>query len=192
MILIVCGSPRLDRQTNRALCLLEHRLKQNGLQIQRMSVCQLDLPLFGLDTGSSTDLITWRQAVQSASAIVFGSPEYHGSFSGGLKNLLDHLDSTLIAGKPAALVAASGSSRGGLATLSAMRHILRSLHVPAIVEQLAVCPHDRDPSSGDWKKELLAQADAVVSALVKQLTPVCTWASITKKSQSTKAIEDCL
>lgn len=173
MILVVCGSPRPDGQTDQALRLIEHRIWKSGRQTQRLCVHQLDLPIYGLDDGSPMDLIAWRQTVQSASALVFGSPEYHGSFSGGLKNMLDHLDIALVAGKPAALVAASGSPRGGLATLSAMRNVLRSLHVPVIVEQLAVCPRDRDPCSGHWSDELLAQADSVVSGLLRQLVPAC-------------------
>lgn len=168
MILIVCGSPRAEGQTNQALHLIEHRLKQLGCETRFVHVWQLHLPTYGLNQEPPTNLSTWLQAVQSASALVFGSPEYHGSFSGGLKNLLDYLDYTHVAGKPTALVAASGSPRGGLSTLSAMRHVLRSLHVPVIVEQLAVCPHDKDPQN-NWTPELLKQVNIVAAGLHKQL-----------------------
>lgn len=171
MILIICGSPRSEGQTSQALRLIEQRLLQFGYSTQRVCVGTLDLPFYGLDNGASADLSVWRQAVDSACALVIGSPEYHGSFSAGLKNLLDHLDSTLVAGKPAALVAASGSPRGGMATLAAMRHVLRSLHVPAVVEQLAVCPQDRDTRNGRWSNDLLAQADSVVAGLLRQIAP---------------------
>lgn len=169
MILVVCGSPRSEGQTSRALHLLEERFQQSGHPTKRVCVGTFDLPIYGLGDGGAADLHAWRQAVDSASAFAIGSPEYHGSFSAGLKNLLDHLDSPLVAGKPAALVAASGSPRGGMATLAAMRHVLRSLHVPAIVEQLAVCPQDRDATSGRWSHELLAQADCVAAGLLRQI-----------------------
>lgn len=169
MILVVCGSARAEGQTSRALSLIEHRLMLHGHATRRLCVGQLDLPLYGRDNGNCNDLDAWRRAAQSASALIFGSPEYHGCFGAGLKNLLDHLDTTLVAGKPAALVAASGSPRGGMATLSGMRHVLRSLHVPAIVEQMAVCPQDRDPHSGQWSESLLAQADSLVTGLLRQL-----------------------
>ncbi|HEY3536939.1 MAG TPA: NAD(P)H-dependent oxidoreductase [Trinickia sp.] len=168
MILLVCGSPRPQGQTSQALRLLEARFQQSGHLTQRVCVGTFDLPIYGLGNGGAAGVRAWRQAVDSASALAIGSPEYHGSFSAGLKNLLDHLDSALVAGKPAALVAASGSPRGGMATLAAMRHVLRSLHVPAIVEQLAVCPQDRDASSGRWSNELLMQADCVAAGLLRQ------------------------
>ena len=169
MILIVCGSPRPAGQTSRVLDLVEHALRQRGQQVQRVSLRSLALPLLGQGGEDPPSVQSWRQAVRSASALVIGSPEYHGSLGGGLKNMLDHLDFPLVAGKPAALVAAAGSARGGLATLAAMRHILRALHVPAIVEQLAVCPSDRDPVSGEWSAGLLEQAEGLVAGLLRQL-----------------------
>ncbi len=173
MILIVCGSPRSQGQTSEALRLLEERFQRSGQATRRVCVSTFDLPIYGLGHGESVDLSAWRDAVHCARAFAIGSPEYHGSFSAGLKNLLDHLDSALVAGKPAALVAASGSPRGGIATLAAMRHVLRSLHVPAIVEQLAVCPQDRDTRSGGWSEDLLAQADSVATGLLRQIGAAC-------------------
>lgn len=134
-----------------------------------MCVGTFDLPIYGRDNGTSSDFGTWLEAAESARALVIWSPEYHGSFSAGLKNPLDHLERPIVAGKPAALVAASGSPRGGMATLSALRHVLRSLHVPAIVEELAVCPQDREPQSGRWSDDLLKRADTVVAGLLRQI-----------------------
>jgi len=68
-----------------------------------------------------------------------------------MKNLLDHLDTALAVSKSAALVVASGSPRGRMTTLSGVRHVLRALHVRAIIGH-AVCPQDRDPQSGQWLK----------------------------------------
>jgi len=169
MILIVCGSPRPAGQTSRVLDLVEQALRRRGQQVQRISLRCAALPLPGMGGEEAPAVLAWRQAVRSASALVIGSPEYHGSLGGGLKNMLDHLDFPIVAGKPAALVAASGSPRGGMATLAAMRHILRALHVPAIVEQLAVCPSDRDPASGEWSAGLLEQAEGLVAGLLRQL-----------------------
>jgi len=69
-----------------------------------------------------------------------------------MKNLLDHLDTALAVSKSAALVVASGSPRGRMTTLSGVRHVLRALHVRAIIGQIAVYPQDRDPQSGQWLK----------------------------------------
>lgn len=54
---------------------------------------------FGDDTGAVVTQITGAQAV------VLMSPVYRGSFSGSLKNLLDHLPVEALRGKPCAIVA---------------------------------------------------------------------------------------
>ncbi|MGF7192195.1 NAD(P)H-dependent FMN reductase [Robbsia andropogonis] len=88
-----------------------------------------------------------------------------------MKNLLDHLDTALAASKSSALVVASGSPRGRMATLSGVRHVLRALHVRAIIGQIAVCPQDRDPQSGQWLESLLIQAYLLVAVPLRQLVP---------------------
>ena len=45
------------------------------------------------------------RAITDADAVLFASPVYRGSFTGALKNLLDHLPVQSLAGKPCGLVA---------------------------------------------------------------------------------------
>lgn len=49
--------------------------------------------------------------VDGCDAVILGSPEYHGCMSGALKNCLDFLYREL-AGKPCALLSATGGSQG--------------------------------------------------------------------------------
>ena len=111
----------------------------------------------------------WRHAVRRASGLVIGSPEYHGTFSGGLKNLLDYLDSNLVKGKPAALVAAAGSPRSGIGTLNTLRIVLRSLHMPVIVEQVAVCRSDMDVETGKWAADMRSCISSMVDSLIGEI-----------------------
>jgi len=41
----------------------------------------------------SENVAALRRQVQEADGIILGTPEYHGSFSGVLKNALDHMAS---------------------------------------------------------------------------------------------------
>ena len=54
---------------------------------------------FGDDTGTAV------AQIQNAAAVVLFSPVYRGSFSGSLKNLLDHLPVDALRGKPCGIVA---------------------------------------------------------------------------------------
>ena len=58
----------------------------------------------------------FRDAVQQADALVVVTPEYNGTMSGVIKNAIDWASRPFgagsIAGKPVAVLAASGSSRG--------------------------------------------------------------------------------
>ena len=59
-----------------------------------------------------------REAVADADAVLLVSPEYNGSLPGVLKNAVDWVSrprgTAAIAGKPAAVIGASGSPRGAL------------------------------------------------------------------------------
>lgn len=169
MILLVCGSPRPSGLTNQTLNFIESLLKQRGYRTRRIGVQTLKLPIFGLDAVASLQVAEWRQAILQASALVFGSPEYHGSFSGGLKNLLDYLDIGLLEGKPTALVAAAGSKRSGICTLNAMRNVLRNLHAPVIVEQLVVSQHDLSADHLGFSRDILSYCVNMIDGLLGEV-----------------------
>ena len=62
-------------------------------------------------------------AIESADALVIGTPVYKGSYSGALKHLLDLIPPNALAGKPVLLSATAGSPLHGLVT----EHQLRPL-----------------------------------------------------------------
>lgn len=169
MILLICGSPRPTGLTSQILDLIESLLRQREYRIRRTGVYDLGLPIFGLDDTASHKIAEWRQSVQQASALIFGSPEYHGSFSGGLKNLLDYLDKGMLEGKPSAIVAAAGGARAGVCTLNAMRIVLRNLHAAVIVQQLAVSQHDLRDGPRVWSHDALSHCTTMVEGLLGEV-----------------------
>jgi NAD(P)H-dependent FMN reductase len=169
MILLVCGSPRPDGLTSQALDLVQQLLIERGCETRRLGVHDLDLPLYGMKACAAPQAAAWRQAVREATALVIGSPEYHGSFSGGLKNLLDYLEIGLVEGKPAAMLVTAGSPRSGVGTLSAMRTVLRNLHVPVIVEQMAVSPRDHEQGAQAWTPCARSYCISMVAGLLEEI-----------------------
>ncbi|HKX29106.1 MAG TPA: NADPH-dependent FMN reductase [Blastocatellia bacterium] len=84
------------------------------------------------------DVFKLRREVRQASGIILGTPEYHGSFSGVLKNALDLMGFDEIGGKMIGLVGVSGGVQGAIHAMDGLRTIGRSLHAWVIPEQAAV------------------------------------------------------
>jgi azobenzene reductase len=169
LILLVCGSPRPCGLTNQTLDLIENLLIKRRHCTRRIGVQTLKLPIFGPDSIGLQQVNEWRQSILQASALVIGSPEYHGSFSGGLKNLLDYLDIGMLEGKPTAIVAAAGSPRSGISTLNSMRNVLRNLHAPVIVEQLAVSRHDLSADHLAWSQDVQSYCVNMIDGLLSEV-----------------------
>jgi NAD(P)H-dependent FMN reductase len=83
-----------------------------------------------------------RHDVGSAQGVILGTPEYHGSVSGVLKNALDLMGFDEMEGKMIGLVGTAGGSQGAQNALSALRDIGRSLHAWVLPQQASVSNAD--------------------------------------------------
>jgi chromate reductase, NAD(P)H dehydrogenase (quinone) len=79
-----------------------------------------DFPLYNADiqnsTGFPAPVQNLTEAVRAADGVIFVSPEYNYSIPGGLKNAIDWVSRTPnqpFAGKPVALISATGGMLGG-------------------------------------------------------------------------------
>ncbi len=79
-----------------------------------------------------------RTEVKQAEGVILGTPEYHGSFSGVLKNALDLMGFDEFEGKMIGLVGVSGGRMGAFDALNSLRNIGRALHAWVIPEQTSV------------------------------------------------------
>jgi FMN reductase len=79
-----------------------------------------------------------RESVSTAQGLIIGSPEYHGSFSGVVKNALDLMGSDELSGKIVGLVGVSGGQIGAPGALAGLRQICRSVHAWPIPHQASI------------------------------------------------------
>lgn len=96
-----------------------------------------------------TKLRVFRMAVYNADAVVFASPVYHNSFSGVLKNAIDHLTIEVMQYKPTGLL-----SHGGNRSPQAVDHlriIMRGVHSVAIPTQVCTDKGDYSNTKGTIK-----------------------------------------
>jgi FMN reductase len=102
--------------------------------------------------------------VRAADGVVIASPVYRGSFTGALKNLLDHLPVEALAGKPVGIVAMGATQHHFLGVDWHLRDVLAwfgALLVPTSVYLASTDFVDGQLTDGA-KQDLTALADAVI------------------------------
>ena len=111
-----------------------------GATTELVDLRDYDLPLChgGEDEDYPEDVHALREAVGRADGIVLGTPEYHGGYSGVLKNALDLMGFDEFEGKMVGLVGVSGGRMGAMGAMHALRDVGRSLHAWVIPQQASV------------------------------------------------------
>lgn len=84
------------------------------------------------------DVFRLRDAFRSAHGIILGTPEYHGGYSGVLKNAIDLMGFQQFEAKIIGLVGVGGGTLGALNALNGLRVVGRSLHAWVVPEQVSV------------------------------------------------------
>lgn len=110
-------------------------------------------------------------SVRAADGVVIASPVYRGSFTGALKNLLDHLPVESLAGKPVGIIAMGATQHHFLGVDWHLRDVLAwfgALVVPTGVYLAASDFVDGQLTEGA-KQDLTALAEAVIK--LKDVAP---------------------
>ena len=162
-LIAVAGSLRHDSFNQAALRYLIAGAEAAGAVVIRPEAAQLALPLYDGDLEAASGMPplarTWQQLVHSHDGLLIASPEYNGSFSALLKNLIDWAsrpvpgaaDSgrAVFEGRVAGLAAASPGALGGLRGLRHVREVLTNLGMLVNPAQVAVAwPRDAKAHSG--------------------------------------------
>lgn len=134
------GSLRQGSFTRRAVELALDGAQAVGAEVHLIDLRKYDLPFVeSKQTGNDIpDVLKLRAEVQQAQGIILGTPEYHGSFSGVLKNALDLMSSVEFEGKIVGLVGVGGGRLGAINALNGLRQVGRSLHSWVIPEQVSI------------------------------------------------------
>jgi NAD(P)H-dependent FMN reductase len=160
----ICGSLRATSFTRLALQVALRGAEEVGAQTQTIDLRTYELIFCDgkEDEGSyPEDVFRLRRDVQAAQGIILGTPVYHGSFSGVLKNALDLMGFREFEGKMIGLVGAAGGRVGAVNALDSLRAIGRGLHAWVIPEQVSIAEawkafdNDGNPRDADLENRLL-------------------------------------
>lgn len=136
----VCGSLRPGSYTRLAVQLALEGARETGAAIELIDLRSYELGFCTGEEGADepADVERLRSTVKSCHGLVLGTPEYHGSFSGVLKNALDLMGFDELGGKMIGLVGVAGGAMGALNALNGLRTVGRSLHAWVVPEQATV------------------------------------------------------
>lgn len=144
-LLAVVGSLNRDSLTRHALRHVLDQAAGLGAEIRMWDLLENPLPLFNPDTRRNPEYAKAVEQVNWANAFLLGTPDYHGSMSGAMKNFLDYFWKEF-AGKLFGYVCASHEK--GLTAMDQMRTAVRQCYGWSLPYGGSVTDGDFDEASG--------------------------------------------
>ena len=129
--LLVAGSARTESHTRSVVGTVGEYLEAEGVEVEMWDLGERPLPPFEVPFHKDQSKIEDEEAKQfidmlnDADMIVLGTPLYHGSYSGILKNALDYLLKDQLYEKPVGLVSNGG---GNTKNAQALNHLTTIVH----------------------------------------------------------------
>ena len=125
-IIIISGSARPNRQSHKiALEVLKRLEALENIQPALLDVREKPLPLlesiYRNHPNPTENMHHWKKELDQADAFLIVSPEHNGSYSGALKNTLDHFFEEY-SNKPMGIIAVSAGALGGINAAMALQH----------------------------------------------------------------------
>lgn len=188
-IVVISGSVRIGRASHRVAEYLTEKLRSKTVaQVDLIDLVEYPLPIMEETYGNleelSDDLVNLQQLLHRADAMVWVSPEYHGSCTGTFKNMLDYFWAEFHR-KPIGVAAAASGKMGGINASIAMQHLVLSIGGYAMPLKLIVpfvdqaFNEDGTPLEGsleevfeDFATEFLWFAEAIVEKKTLEVSEV--------------------
>ncbi len=138
-VLALCGSLRDESATRVALSVALEEAASAGASTELLDLREFDLPPLDADRDAEEqgDGRRLLAAVDDADALLLGTPVYHGSYSGVLKNALDYCGFDEFEGKTVGLLGVAGGSFP-VTALDHLRSVCRALNCWVLPHQAAV------------------------------------------------------
>lgn len=140
-IAIIIGSIRLGRQSHRVAHYLEQQLTDSRQETDLIDLAETPLPLLEERVGLHPELpqtaLDLSRRLYAADAVILVTPEYHGSFSGVLKNALDYFYAEF-SRKAIGVAAVSAGKMGGINASNHLQHVILSMGAFPLPSKLLV------------------------------------------------------
>ena len=141
----VCGSLNPTGKTRAALSVALVGSAEYEAETQLIELRDYELPFFGSvsDDDYHEDVHRLRCELREAQGIIIGTPEYHSSLSGALKNMFDLMSTEQFETKIIGLIGVAGGQVGAINSLNAMKNICRNLHCWVLPQEVSIAESGR-------------------------------------------------
>jgi NAD(P)H-dependent FMN reductase len=136
-VVAICGSLRDSSRTRVALREALAAAKDIGATTELINLEDYELPSLNAVDGDVPDARTLRRSVEQADSVLLGTPNYHGSYSGALKNALDYCGRDEFEGKTVGLLEVAAGDFPGSALIH-LRTVSRTLRAWTLPTEVAV------------------------------------------------------
>jgi len=136
-VVAVCGSLREESKTRVALREALEAAEAASARTELLDLREFHLPPFDADTSDAGDADSFRESIDEADAVLLGTPNYHGSYSGVLKNALDYVGRDEFAGTTVGLLEVAGGSYPRSALMH-LRTVARTLNAWTLPLQVGI------------------------------------------------------
>jgi FMN reductase len=136
----VCGSLSADGATKKALAIALKGAAEYNAETTLLELREFDLVFYGSVPQDEypPDVLQLRQALKDSQGIILATPEYHGSLTGALKNMLDLMSIEDFETKIIGLVGVAGGHIGAINSLNTMKTICRNLHCWVLPQEVSI------------------------------------------------------
>lgn len=141
-VLLIVGSAKQYSHTHALAQFVRGNLEEQEAEVTLFDLYDKPVPFLDVsgrhlnDERIKANVNELRELAEEADAIIIGTPNYHGSYSGVVKNALDHLTMDEFKMKPVGLICNSGGMRS-TEPLSHLRIIMRNLLGIAVPVQIS-------------------------------------------------------
>ena len=136
----VCGSLSADGATRKALAIALRGAAEYDAETALLELRDFNLVFYGSVPQDEypPDVFQLRQALKDSQGIILATPEYHGSLTGALKNMLDLMSIEDFETKIIGLVGVAGGNIGAINSLNTMKTICRNLHCWVLPQEVSI------------------------------------------------------
>lgn len=166
-VVAVCGSFRENSRTRIVLNESLAATRAAGGQTELIDLQAYDLPNLNSVESEPAAATEFKETIEGADSVLLGTPNYHGSYSGSLKNALDYCGREEFSGTTVGLVEVAAGDFPGSALVH-LRTVSRTLRAWTLPTEVAIPDsHSMITESGIRDSDLAERVHRLGAELVE-------------------------